>query len=149
MVTLEMLPTVITALVAGAAIVAVAVAGVPRGITGVPLDVPLPLIGALATGAAMLGVLAAVVTDATGAARIPRRGDARQGVRAPRERARRRPEPGRLRRVPSPITRVGLPDRQEEVFMNVPPLTPAKGCFAVRGAVTSGARVLAAPFGVW
>ena len=57
-----MLPTVVTALVAGAAIVAVAVAGVPRGITGVPLDVPLPLIGALGTGAAMLGLLAAAVT---------------------------------------------------------------------------------------
>ena len=62
MVTLEMLPTVITALVAGAAIVAVAVAGVSRGITGIPLDVPLPLIGALGIGAAMLGMLAAAVT---------------------------------------------------------------------------------------
>jgi putative ABC transport system permease protein len=62
MVTLEMLPTVITALAAGAAIVAVAVAGVPRGITGVPLDVPLPLIGALMAGATVLGVLAAAVT---------------------------------------------------------------------------------------
>ena len=63
MVTLEMLPTVISALVAGAAIVAVAVAGVPRGITGVPLDVPLALIGALGAGAAaMLGMLAAAVT---------------------------------------------------------------------------------------
>ena len=62
MVTLEMLPTVITALAAGAAIVAVAVAGVPRGLTGVPLDVPLPLIGALTAGAAVLGVLAAAVT---------------------------------------------------------------------------------------
>ena len=61
MVALEMLPTVVTALAAGAAIVGVAIAGVPRGITGVPLDVPLPLVGALATGAALLGLLTTVI----------------------------------------------------------------------------------------
>jgi hypothetical protein len=43
MVTLEMLPTVIAAVGAGPAIVAVAVAGVPRGLTGFPLVVPLEL----------------------------------------------------------------------------------------------------------
>ena len=43
--TLEMLPTVVAALAAGAAIVAVAVAGVPRGLTGFPLVVPLELAG--------------------------------------------------------------------------------------------------------
>ena len=62
MVTLEMLPTVIAALGAGAAIVAVAVAGVPRGLTGFPLVVPLELTGGLAAGAAVLGLLAAAVT---------------------------------------------------------------------------------------
>ncbi len=62
MVTLEMLPTVIIALGAGAAIVAVAVAGVPRGLTGFPLVVPLELTAALAVGAAVLGLLAATVT---------------------------------------------------------------------------------------
>ena len=62
MVTLEMLPTVITALGAGAAIVAIAVAGVPRGLTGFPLVVPLELTGGLAVGAAILGLLAAAVT---------------------------------------------------------------------------------------
>src|SRR3954452_22117350 len=62
MVTLEMLPTVIAALGAGAAIVAVAVAGVPRGLTGFPLVVPLEVTGGLAAGAAVLGLLAATVT---------------------------------------------------------------------------------------
>ena len=62
MVTLEMLPTVVAALGAGAAIVAVAVAGVPRGLTGFPLVVPLELVGGLAAGAAVLGLLAAAVT---------------------------------------------------------------------------------------
>ena len=62
MVVLEMLPTVIAALGAGAVIVAVAVAGVPRGLTGVRLDVPLALMGELAAGAGVLGLLAAAVT---------------------------------------------------------------------------------------
>jgi len=62
MVTLEMLPTVVAALGAGAAIVAVAVAGVPRGLTGFPLVAPLELVAGLAAGAAILGLLAAAVT---------------------------------------------------------------------------------------
>jgi putative ABC transport system permease protein len=62
MVVLEMLPTVIAALGAGAAIVAVAVAGVPRGLTGVPLTVPVELTGGLVGAAALLGLLAAAVT---------------------------------------------------------------------------------------
>jgi hypothetical protein len=62
MVMLEMLPTVIAALGAGTAIVAVAVAGVPDGLTGVPLVLPLQLAGGLAVGAAVLGLLAATVT---------------------------------------------------------------------------------------
>jgi putative ABC transport system permease protein len=62
MVMLEMAPTVITALGAGATIVAVAVMGVPRGVTGFPLAVPLELAGGLAAGALVLGLLAAGVT---------------------------------------------------------------------------------------
>ena len=62
MIVLEMVPTVVVALGAGAAIVAVAVAGVPRGLTGVPLSVPLELAGGLTAGAALLGLLAAAVT---------------------------------------------------------------------------------------
>ena len=57
-----MAPTVITALGAGATIVAVAVMGVPRGVTGFPLAVPLELAGGLAAGALVLGLLAAGVT---------------------------------------------------------------------------------------
>ena len=62
MVTLEMVPTVVVALSAGAGIVAVPVAGVPRGLTGFPLVVPLGLTVGLAAGAAVLGLLAACVT---------------------------------------------------------------------------------------
>ena len=62
MIVLEMLPTVVVALGAGAAIVAVAVAGVPRGLTGFPLVVPLELVAGLAAGAVVLGLLAAAVT---------------------------------------------------------------------------------------
>ena len=61
MVTLEMLPTVVAALGAAAAIVAVAVAGVPRGVTGFPLVVPTQLAGGLVAGTAVLGLLAAAV----------------------------------------------------------------------------------------
>src|SRR3954463_14955623 len=63
MVTLEMLPTAVTALGAGAAIVVIAVAGVPRGLTGFPLAVPVQLVGGLAAGAAILGLLAAAVAN--------------------------------------------------------------------------------------
>jgi putative ABC transport system permease protein len=62
MIVLEMVPTVVVALGAGAAIVAVAIAGVPRGLTGLPLSVPLDLTGGLMAGAALLGLLAAAVT---------------------------------------------------------------------------------------
>jgi putative ABC transport system permease protein len=62
MVMLEMLPTVIVALAAGAAIVAISVAGVPRGLTGFPVVIPPVLTGGLAAGAAALGLIAAAVT---------------------------------------------------------------------------------------
>ena len=61
-VALETLPTVLVALGAGAAIVATTVHGVPQGLTGVPLSIPLALIAALTTGAAALGLLAALVS---------------------------------------------------------------------------------------
>ena len=61
-VALETLPTVLVALGAGAAIVATTVHGVPQGLTGVPLSIPLTLIAALTAGAAALGLLAALVS---------------------------------------------------------------------------------------
>ena len=63
MTALEMLPTLAVGLIAGAVVVAVAVAGVPRGVTGVPLAVPATLIGGLLAGTAVLGLLAGVVTS--------------------------------------------------------------------------------------
>ena len=59
---LETLPTVLVALGAGAAIVATTVHGVPQGLTGIPLSIPLTLIAALTAGAAALGLLAALVS---------------------------------------------------------------------------------------
>ena len=63
MAALEMLPTIAVAVAAGAAVVAVAVAGVPRSVSGVPLEVPLTLTAGLLGGAALLGLLAGVVTS--------------------------------------------------------------------------------------
>ena len=62
MMALEMLPTVAVGLGAGAAIVAIAVSGVPEGVTGFPLVVPLELAAGLAAGALVLGLLAVAVT---------------------------------------------------------------------------------------
>jgi putative ABC transport system permease protein len=62
MMALEMLPTVAVGLGAGAAIVAIAVSGVPKGVTGFPLVVPLELVVGLGAGAMVLGLLAVVVT---------------------------------------------------------------------------------------
>jgi putative ABC transport system permease protein len=62
MVLLETIPTVLAALGAGAVIVAVAVAGVPRGVSGFELAVPLQLALGLGAGAAVLGLLTATVT---------------------------------------------------------------------------------------
>ncbi len=58
---LELLPTILTALAVGGAIVAVSVNGVSKGLTGIPLDVPLTLVGAITAGAAGLGLLAALI----------------------------------------------------------------------------------------
>jgi putative ABC transport system permease protein len=62
MVALEMLPTVGVALAAGAAVALASVAGVPRGVSGVPLAVPVLLTAGLAGGAALLGLAAGAVT---------------------------------------------------------------------------------------
>ena len=62
MVVLETAPAVLVALAAGAAVALVAVAGVPRGITGIPVAFPALLAGGLVAGAAALGALAAVVS---------------------------------------------------------------------------------------
>ena len=60
---LETLPTTLVALSAGAAVVAVSVHGVPLGLTGVPLALPLTILAAVATGALALGLLAALSTN--------------------------------------------------------------------------------------
>jgi putative ABC transport system permease protein len=62
MVLLEMVPTVATALGAGAVIVGVALTGVPQGLTGEPLSAPVTLIAGLLGGTLALGLLAGVVT---------------------------------------------------------------------------------------
>jgi putative ABC transport system permease protein len=61
-VALETLPTVLVALGAGAAIVAISVHGVPDGLTGIPLTIPLTLVAGISAGAAALGLLAALVS---------------------------------------------------------------------------------------
>ncbi len=61
MIVLEMVPTVLVALGAGAAVVAVSVHGIPDGLTGVPLAVPVPIVAGITLGAAVLGLLAALV----------------------------------------------------------------------------------------
>ena len=62
MVALEMAPAVLVALIAGGAVVALSVAGVPRGVTGIPITAPAAVIAALLVGAAALGTLASIVT---------------------------------------------------------------------------------------
>jgi putative ABC transport system permease protein len=62
MIALELGPTVLAALAAGAAVVAVAVMGVPRGVDGIDLVVPGTLVAAIAGGAAALGLAAGAVS---------------------------------------------------------------------------------------
>ena len=62
MIVLELGPTMLVALAAGAAIVAASVAGVPRGPGGIPLVLPAGPAAAFLGGAALLGLRAAVVT---------------------------------------------------------------------------------------
>jgi putative ABC transport system permease protein len=56
-VALELVPTVLVALAAGAAVVAISVHGLPAGLTGVPLSIPAPLVAAIAAGATALAIL--------------------------------------------------------------------------------------------
>ena len=62
MLLLELVPTVLVALAAGAAVVAVAVMGVPRGVSGIDLVVPETVFAAVAGGAALLGLAAGAVS---------------------------------------------------------------------------------------
>jgi hypothetical protein len=52
----------LVALLAGAAIAAVSVMGVPHGVRGIPLIVPAAVAGSLAAGAAALGLAPGAVT---------------------------------------------------------------------------------------
>ena len=62
MVALELAPAVLVGLLAGSAIAAVAVMGVPDGVRGIPLVVPSVVAAGLVTGAALLGMAAGAVT---------------------------------------------------------------------------------------
>ncbi len=75
-VVLETLPAVLSAVVAGAALTAIAVMGVPNGVTGIPIAVPLSLIAAVAGGALTLGLLAAALS-----ARMARRASPAEAMR--------------------------------------------------------------------
>jgi putative ABC transport system permease protein len=59
---LELAPTVLVALAAGAGVVAIAVVGVPRGVDGIDLVVPGALLAAMAGGATALGLAAGAVS---------------------------------------------------------------------------------------
>ena len=62
MIALELVPTVLVALAAGAGIVAIAVMHLPRGVDGIDIVVPGPLVAAMAGGAALLGLAAGAVS---------------------------------------------------------------------------------------
>jgi putative ABC transport system permease protein len=59
---LELVPTVLVALAAGAVVVAISVHGIPMGLTGVPLSIPTTLLAAIAAGATALGLLTAATS---------------------------------------------------------------------------------------
>jgi putative ABC transport system permease protein len=61
MIALELVPTVAAGLLAGGAVAALAVMGVPDGVRGIPLVVPVAATGGLLLGAALLGLAAGVV----------------------------------------------------------------------------------------
>ena len=62
MIALELAPVVVTALAAGVAIAAVSVMGVPQGVRGIGLVVPVAGAGALVAGTAALALAAGLVT---------------------------------------------------------------------------------------
>ena len=69
MIVLELAPVMLVALVAGAVTAAVSVAGVPDGVRGIPLVIPVAVTGGLLAGTALLGLAAGAVS-----ARIALRG---------------------------------------------------------------------------
>ena len=69
MIVLELAPVMLVALVAGAAIAAVSIVGVPDGVRGIPLVVPAAITGGLLAGTVLLGLAAGAVS-----ARIALRG---------------------------------------------------------------------------
>jgi putative ABC transport system permease protein len=62
MVLLELAPVLLVALLAGGAIAAAAMSGVPAGVRGFPLVVPVTVIVGLLGGTAVLGLAAAAVS---------------------------------------------------------------------------------------
>ena len=90
MVALETLPTIAIALAAGAGIAAIAVAGVPRDVTGFPLEVPPELVGGLVAGASVLGPPRSRCHHAPRAPRRAHRGAPRARVTGRRAAAQRR-----------------------------------------------------------
>jgi putative ABC transport system permease protein len=60
---LETIPTTLVALLAGAAVVAISVHGIPLGLTGIPLAIPATTLAAIAAGALALGLLTALATN--------------------------------------------------------------------------------------
>ena len=84
MVALELAPIVVVGLVAGAAVAAVSVMGVPEGVRGIALGVSATLVAGLAAGAALLGLAAGAVTARKAMRVSPAGGDAGEGVRMDR-----------------------------------------------------------------
>ena len=62
MIVLELAPVMLVALVAGATAAAVSVVGVPDGVRGIPLVIPVAVTGGLLAGTALLGLAAGAVS---------------------------------------------------------------------------------------
>ena len=77
MIALELAPVMLVALAAGAAIAAVAMIGVPNGIRGIPLIVPVAAVGGLLMGTVGLGLATGAV-----AARLALRASPASAMRA-------------------------------------------------------------------
>jgi putative ABC transport system permease protein len=69
MIVAELVPTVAAALIAGGGIVALSLYGVPKGVSGVGLTVPVPAVAGILGGAALLGIAAGAVTGRLALAR--------------------------------------------------------------------------------
>jgi putative ABC transport system permease protein len=77
MIALELAPTVLVGLLAGAGVATLSVMGVPQGVRGIPLVVPVAITLALPAGAAILALMAGAVT-----ARLALRASPAQALRA-------------------------------------------------------------------